>query len=192
MCDGLPRIILFIISLSTNFVQGSPEFPITNLTVKILTNGHNLFGNPLSLTHLCDTKMHSRPDQSMTHMCTVSVSLSWAKFLFEVFIFLSTYQRSCQCGWIVGEDDIDFNQTFHSLIIKSFHNQIRGRLWSYLDYHDSVILPKTIVKGLIMIIKSNLSLNKSTLIGTFGRFVTLGSHGWGLITMTEPLPGWFI
>jgi hypothetical protein len=47
MCDGLTGVVLFFISLTTNFVQGSLDFAITNLAEKILTNGHYLFWNPL-------------------------------------------------------------------------------------------------------------------------------------------------
>ena len=43
MCDSLPGVILFFISLLTNFVQGNFDFVITNLTVKILTNCHFTF-----------------------------------------------------------------------------------------------------------------------------------------------------
>jgi len=45
---------------------------------------------------------------------------------------------------------ISDNQAFHGLIIKSFDNQT----FPDLDYHESVILQKTSLKGLILIIKS--------------------------------------
>jgi hypothetical protein len=47
MCDGLPGVVFLVVSLPTNFVKIRPYFTITNLVVKILTNCHNLFRNPL-------------------------------------------------------------------------------------------------------------------------------------------------
>ncbi len=47
MRDGLPGVVFLVVSLSTNFVKSSPYFTITNLTVKILTNCHNLLRNLL-------------------------------------------------------------------------------------------------------------------------------------------------
>ena len=47
MSDRLPRVVLFFIYLPTNFVQGSLDVAITNLVVKILTNCHYMFENPL-------------------------------------------------------------------------------------------------------------------------------------------------
>jgi hypothetical protein len=37
MSDRLPRVVLFFISLPTNFVQGSLDFVISNLAVEFLT-----------------------------------------------------------------------------------------------------------------------------------------------------------
>jgi hypothetical protein len=47
MRDGLPGVVVLVVSFPTNFVKSSPYFTITNLTVKILTNCHNLLQNPL-------------------------------------------------------------------------------------------------------------------------------------------------
>ncbi len=47
MCDGLPGVVVLVVSFPTNFVKSSPYFTITNQAVKILTNCHNLLQNPL-------------------------------------------------------------------------------------------------------------------------------------------------
>jgi hypothetical protein len=50
MCDRFPCITRSIISAPTNFIQSRLHLAIINLTVKILTNSNNLFGNPLHWT----------------------------------------------------------------------------------------------------------------------------------------------
>jgi hypothetical protein len=47
MCDGLLGVVLLVVSFPTNFVKSSRDCIITNLTVKVLTNCHNLLENPL-------------------------------------------------------------------------------------------------------------------------------------------------
>ncbi len=50
MYDRFPCISRSIISSPTNFIQSHLHLVIMNLTVKILTNSNNLFGNPLDWT----------------------------------------------------------------------------------------------------------------------------------------------
>jgi hypothetical protein len=50
MCDRFPCITRSIISAPTNFIQSRLQLAIINLTVKILTNSNNLFGDPLYWT----------------------------------------------------------------------------------------------------------------------------------------------
>jgi hypothetical protein len=50
MCNRFPCITRSMISATTNFIQSRLDLDIINLTVKILTNSNNLFGNLLHWT----------------------------------------------------------------------------------------------------------------------------------------------
>ena len=81
-----------------NFVQGSPDFPITNLDVKIFTKCLNLFGNPL----YWPKNTFQTGSKYDTHVCTSSVCLPWATFLFEVLFFLSDPPLSVVVSDVMG------------------------------------------------------------------------------------------
>ena len=95
---------IFFIFLTTNFVQGSLDCVITNLTVKILTNCHNLFGSPFQWPgHLCSAKMHSRPDQSMKWLCGQRRFVPLEPNSCLMFLYFREFhpcQWSCQMWWV--------------------------------------------------------------------------------------------
>ncbi len=78
-------------------------------------------------------------------------------------MILDFYSVKCLVRWIVGriwrlERDVVksliIRSNFWQLFIPWLSNPLIIRLFPYLDYHESVILQKTSLKGLILIIKS--------------------------------------
>ncbi len=90
MCDGLPGVGFLVVSFPTNFVKSSPYFSITNLSVKILTNCHNLLQNPLYWP-ICVLRKCIPHRVKVWRGCAHNITFFplRAKFLFVVVLFLS-------------------------------------------------------------------------------------------------------
>ncbi len=85
MCDGLPGVVLLVVSFPTNFVKSSPDFVITNLTQG--KSPHQLSQSvweSIAWIHLCAVKMHSTPDQNMkwSYVQCRFVHVRWSWFFF--------------------------------------------------------------------------------------------------------------
>ncbi len=101
-CDRFPCITRSIISDPTNFIQSRRHLDIINLSVKVLTNSNNLFGNPLhSVNHV--VQIHSNHIK-MRRCCSERIDcfpLSQVKigsFSFSVPV------RRVGCGGLVSTD----------------------------------------------------------------------------------------
>jgi hypothetical protein len=197
-----PMIIRQRSGLDYQVLWQSSFWDIWLIIKSILTNCHNLFGNPLQWPicvlgkhslfgnpfqwHICVLGNHSQDRIKVWRGCTYSVGLfslglisgpvrcdGCGSLHFNTWwtvtsggrprgdngkMILDFYSVNCLVRWIVdrigkvGRDVvkrliISDNQAFSCLIIKSFDNQT-------CDLTRSVILPKTRLKGWILIIKS--------------------------------------
>ena len=107
----IPVDACLVVSFPTNFLKSSPYFPITNLLSDCETP-HQLpqsASESIALIHLCASKMHSTPRQSMTWLSSQYRFLSLEPNSYSwlpCFCQMHPSQRSCQmrrrgCGTIL-------------------------------------------------------------------------------------------
>jgi hypothetical protein len=101
MRDRLPRVILFVISLPTNFVQSRPDFAITNL---------------------------ASPSQRKAGRCVVYRRGRWHSIFILLAVSSKVNRRQNWKSWVRHGEKLD-NQAFHSLIINHFDNQTVTLPW---------------------------------------------------------------
>jgi hypothetical protein len=141
------------------------------LAVKILTNRHNLLRNPLHLP-ICVLRKFIPHRVKVWRGCAHSIAffplcqiairkpLHPSQRSCQGKVILDFYSIKCLVRWIVGRIGKLGRDVVKTLIITNqlFMTWLSSpfiiRLFPYLDYHESVILQKTSLQGLILIIKS--------------------------------------
>jgi hypothetical protein len=170
MYDRFPCITRSITSTHTptNIIQSRRHLTTINLSVKILTNSNNLFGNPLHWTiFLCCTNTFHPSSKCDVTVRRTSTVFTWTRLGARVCFCVSLSPPSPRfdgipskhLGEVTVESDWNFEDCVWFLSCQLFgpvnHAELERLDWGpSLDFSLTVILPKTSLKDLILIILS--------------------------------------